>query len=223
MIVQHVRGAKLLGLDDLAYMDGVIATLARWSNSWLPELLLIVVVYLNTFAIWHERVAEHWAWAIIVSGGSAHVTPAGWYFGLVSQMIYRFLVGLSLWKWLLFTFYLFKLSRLDLKLVATHPDHHGGIGFLGLAPMGSLPSRSRFLPPSDQTGDTRYFTLVPNSDTLGSCAERPAAGCEIKSTGIRHKFTAAIPMTRRDSINGFTQPRRGSAMAHAPESDGWVD
>jgi hypothetical protein len=139
MIVQHVRGAKLLGLDDLAYMDGVIATLARWSNSWLPELLLMVVVYLNTFAIWHERVAEHWAWAIIVSGASAHVTPAGWYFGLVSQMIYRFLVGLSLWKWLLFTFYLFKLSRLDLKLVATHSDHHGGIGFLGLAPMGFAP------------------------------------------------------------------------------------
>jgi hypothetical protein len=69
----------------------------------------------------------------------AHVTPAGWYFGLVSQMIYRFLVGLSLWKWLLFTFCLFKLSRLDLKLVATHPDHHGGIGFLGPAPMVFAP------------------------------------------------------------------------------------
>src|SRR5271169_6841224 len=41
LIVQHVWNAKLLGLDDLAYMDGVIATLVRWGDSWLPELLII--------------------------------------------------------------------------------------------------------------------------------------------------------------------------------------
>ena len=139
LIVQHLRNAKLLSPDDLAYMYGVVATLVRWGDSWLPELLIILMVYLNTAAIWHERVAEHWAWGIIGAGASAHITPAGWYFGLVSQAIYRFLVGLGLWKWLLATFYLFKLSRLDLKLVATHPDHHGGIGFLGLAPMGFAP------------------------------------------------------------------------------------
>ena len=143
MIEQHVRGAKLLGPDDLAHMDRVMATVTRWGDSWLPELLIIVVAYLNTAAIWHERVgaaiAEHWAWGVIGTGASAHITPAGWYFGLVSQVIYRFLVGLGLWKWLLEAFSLFKLSRLDLKLVATHPDHHGGIGFLGLAPMGFAP------------------------------------------------------------------------------------
>jgi len=139
LIVQHIRNAKLLDPDDLAYMDGVITTLVRWGDSWLPELLIMVAVYLNTAAIWHERVAEHWAWGVIVTGASAHITPAGWYFGLVSQVIYRFLVGLGFWKWLLATLYLFRLSRRDLKLVATHPDHHGGIGFLGLAPMGFAP------------------------------------------------------------------------------------
>jgi hypothetical protein len=139
LIVQHVRNAKLLGPDDLANMDGVIATLVRWGDSWLPELLIMAAVYLNTAAIWHERVAEHWAWAVIGTGASAHITPAGWYFGLIGQVAYRFLVGLGSWKWLLATLLLFKLSRLDLRLVATHPDHHGGIGFLGLAPMGFAP------------------------------------------------------------------------------------
>src|SRR5271169_6044722 len=56
LIVQHIRNADP---DDLAYMDGAITTLVRWSDSWLPELLIIVAVYLNTAAIWHERVAEH--------------------------------------------------------------------------------------------------------------------------------------------------------------------
>jgi hypothetical protein len=144
LIVHHLRNAKLLSPDDLTYMDGVIATLVRWGDSWLPELVLLVVVYLNTGAIWQERVvtavAEHSAWAVIGGATGAHLTPAAWYYGLVSQVIYRFLVGLSLWKWILWTFYLFKLSRLDLKLVATHPDHHGGIGFLGLSPMAFAPA-----------------------------------------------------------------------------------
>lgn len=139
MVVQHVRDAKLLGGDDLTAMNHIIASLAHWSDSWLPELLIIVLSYVNTAALWQTRVAEHWAWGIIGTGTAAHITPAGWYYGLVSQMIYRFLLGLSLWKWLLWTVYMFRLSRLDLKLVATHPDHHGGIGFLGLSPMGFSP------------------------------------------------------------------------------------
>src|SRR5271157_437086 len=35
IIEQQVRSAKLLGPDDLAYIDGMFATLARWGNSWL--------------------------------------------------------------------------------------------------------------------------------------------------------------------------------------------
>lgn len=139
MIVQHVRDAKLLASDDLAYINRVIARLVRWSDSWVPELLIIAMAYVNTAAIWRERVAEHLQWAVVGTGPSLHLTPAAWYYGLVSQIIYRFLVGVCLWKWLLWTIYLFELSRRDLKLVATHPDHHGGIGFVGLSSMAFAP------------------------------------------------------------------------------------
>jgi hypothetical protein len=36
--------------------------------------VIIVAVYLNTAALWHERVAEHWAWAVIGSGARAFLT-----------------------------------------------------------------------------------------------------------------------------------------------------
>jgi hypothetical protein len=51
---------------------------------------------------------------------------------VVSTSIFQFLLGLALWRWLLWTFFAFKLSRRNLKLVPTHPDEHGGLGFLGL-------------------------------------------------------------------------------------------
>jgi hypothetical protein len=68
------------------------------------------------------------------------LSPAGWYYALVSQLIFRFLIGLSLWKWFLWICFLFRLSRLDLDLVATHPDQHGGIGFLGMSPLAIAPT-----------------------------------------------------------------------------------
>ena len=52
----------------------------------------------------------------------------------------RFLIGLSLWKWFLWICFLFRLSRLDLDLIATHPDKHGGIGFLGMSPLAIAPT-----------------------------------------------------------------------------------
>jgi hypothetical protein len=61
-----------------------------------------------------------------------HLTFAGWYTVLVSAPLFQFLLGLSLWRWLMWTYFAFKLSGRNLKLVPTHPDEHGGIGFLGL-------------------------------------------------------------------------------------------
>jgi hypothetical protein len=50
----------------------------------------------------------------------------------VGGLLWNFLLALGLWRWLLWTFFAFKLSKRNLKVVATHPDGHGGIGFLGL-------------------------------------------------------------------------------------------
>ena len=42
-------------------------------------------------------------------------------------------------KWLLWTYFAFRLSKCNLKLVATHPDEHGGLGFLGLTSSAFAP------------------------------------------------------------------------------------
>lgn len=62
---------------------------------------------------------------------SAGMTPAGWWHMLVSlPILYFFLLRaiclLFLWGW-----FLYRVSKLDLDLTPTHPDHAGGLGFLG--------------------------------------------------------------------------------------------
>jgi len=58
-------------------------------------------------------------------------TLAGWWYALVSLPILAFFLLRWLWVFLLWAWFLFRVSRLDLELTPTHPDHVGGLGALG--------------------------------------------------------------------------------------------
>jgi hypothetical protein len=59
------------------------------------------------------------------------ITAAGWWYALVSLPILIFLTLCWAWIFLLWSWFLFRVSRLDLDLTPTHPDRAGGLGFLG--------------------------------------------------------------------------------------------
>ncbi len=59
------------------------------------------------------------------------ITLAGWWYMLVSLPILFFFLLRWLWIFLVWSWFLFRVSRLDLDLTPTHPDHVGGLGFLG--------------------------------------------------------------------------------------------
>jgi hypothetical protein len=59
------------------------------------------------------------------------ISLAGWWYALVSLPILFFFLARWIWVFLLWAWFLFKVSRLDLELTPTHPDRSGGLGFLG--------------------------------------------------------------------------------------------
>ena len=59
------------------------------------------------------------------------VTPAGWWYLLISLPIVGFLLLRWFWIFLLWAWFLFRVSQLELELTPTHPDRAGGLGFLG--------------------------------------------------------------------------------------------
>lgn len=138
MVVQTIRDAHLLGHEDLKRMEAIIASLLRLRDSFVPEAIVIVLVVVHT-VIGMKTEVDATPWLTYGVRPDIRLTEAGWYAVSVSSTIFQFLVGLSLWKWLLWTIFAFRLSRLDLKLVPTHPDGHGGLGFLGLTPVAFIP------------------------------------------------------------------------------------
>ena len=61
----------------------------------------------------------------------AGITLAGWWYILVSLPILFFFLLRWLWIFLIWSWFLFRVSRLGLELTPTHPDRAGGLGFLG--------------------------------------------------------------------------------------------
>jgi hypothetical protein len=137
-VFAHLRTVGLLRVSDSTHLDEVIARLVRLRDSVLPEIAILLFVIAHT-ATAYKRLVDAALWLSHGSGAELHLTAAGWYGVVVSTSIFQFLLGLALWKWLLWTFFAFKLAKMNLKLVPTHPDGHGGLGFLGLTSAAFAP------------------------------------------------------------------------------------
>src|SRR5277367_4224167 len=131
----------LVAPADWPRFDATIVRFIQLRDSILPEFAITVLASLIVGDLFTQRTGLSGAWAVQGPQLSiaTHLTPAGLYYGLVSRMIYAFLVGINLWKWLLWTFFLFRLSRMNLCLMASQPDKHAGAGFLGMSAMAFAP------------------------------------------------------------------------------------
>jgi hypothetical protein len=137
-VLSHIRQSGILGASDLTYMDDLLASMLRVRDSLVPELLILLLIIVRT-ATAYKGLVDVTPWLSYAAGSDIRLTAAGWYAVVVTAPIFQLLLGLGLWKWLLWTFFAFKLSGRNLKLVPTHPDQHGGLGFLGLSAAAFAP------------------------------------------------------------------------------------
>lgn len=134
----YIRRAGLLNVADSAYMDGVVARLVRLRDAYIPELVVLGLLIIRD-ATSYRGLVDQTPWLGQGIGNNFHLTAAGWYAVLVSAPLWNFLLGLALWRWVLWTVFAFRLSRQNLKLIATHPDERGGIGFLDVSSSAFAP------------------------------------------------------------------------------------
>lgn len=139
MLVEHVRSSRLLVGPDLEKMNHVLAQLQRLRDSFVPELLFVVAVAIRA-ATSYRFVAEQTLGDLSYQDAAGvHLTTAGWYALLIDAPLIQFLALVVLWRWLLWTIFAFRLSRLELRLVPSHPDENGGLGFLSISTQAFVP------------------------------------------------------------------------------------
>jgi hypothetical protein len=138
-VLEHICGAQLLTPSDTNRLELTLVRLLRLRDSVIPELIIIVAAYARVLLTVHSQLHLARPWALLGTGAGAHLSAAAWYYILVSQLLYQFLLGISS-EVVSLDDVLFNLSRLNLQLVPTHPDRHGGIGFLGMSPTALAPT-----------------------------------------------------------------------------------
>lgn len=113
------------------FYAAVDAALRARNSLWL-ELAVLLFTYTVGHSFWKHQVAlETASWYAHPDGTGVHLTLAGYWYSFVSIPIFQFILlrwylRLGIWFW-----FLWRTSRLKLRLLATHPDRSGGIGFLG--------------------------------------------------------------------------------------------
>lgn len=96
---------------------------AACRDALAADLLWIAAAYAGSIAV--VFVAMPLAGTV-----SAHGSAARLWYGLCALPLFQFVTFRALWRWLWWARVLVGVSRLPLRLIATHPDRRGGIAFL---------------------------------------------------------------------------------------------
>jgi hypothetical protein len=139
LIIRALRDPNLLTTAGAEQLEKALATVRKLRDSFAPELILVIGLLVLIFSTLQSRIHSEVTWGTYLDSGGRHLSAAGWYFVFVSTLFFLLLLGVSLWKWLIWSYFLFKVSKMDLVLVAIHPDRRGGLGFLGFSPQGFVP------------------------------------------------------------------------------------
>ena len=126
-LAQLVR-APIVAPGSVAAAADAVATALRRRNSPAAEFTCAGIAFASSIGwLAHLVAVDSESWRVV--GGSP--TLAGWWVILFSAPLFDFLILRGLWRHLVWGLLLRRLSTLELRLVASHPDGNGGIGFLG--------------------------------------------------------------------------------------------
>ncbi len=134
LVVRQFLERGLIPETDRPKFEAAIASALRLRNSIRAEVILIAIVYaLGAYLIWQAPLALNLvSWEGTFGRGEMHPTLAGLWFRCVSLPVFQFLLLRWFYRLFIWARFLWQVSRLNLNLVASHPDCSAGLGFLAL-------------------------------------------------------------------------------------------
>jgi len=136
---QFLAAGLVVGPDRARY-DRAVDSTRRLINSTAAEIVTVVLAYAIITALFmaHPGVSLP-RWHGTVIEGAIALTPAGWWGLLVSLPLLLLLVLGWLWRLCMWTRFLWFMSRMQLRLIPSHPDRAAGLRFVGRSLEAFLP------------------------------------------------------------------------------------
>ena len=123
----------IIAPEDRARFDELIAATMRLRNSVWIEIGLLVFAITIGYWTWREYLTlgvGTW-YAAVSPTGDKSLTVAGWWYAFISANLFRFVLVRWYFRLIVWYIFLWRVSRLPLRLNSLHPDRAGGVGFIG--------------------------------------------------------------------------------------------
>ena len=135
MLVHQFRDAHLVSDERLPGFRAALTAADRLSSSALAEIVLAAIAMVwsgitTGFAV--ELATSSWEGS--AAGSEVTLSWPGLATRFVSNPLFLFLVLRWIWRFLLWSMLLFRISRMRLQLTPLHPDRSAGLGFLAIYP-----------------------------------------------------------------------------------------
>lgn len=128
-MARHFGNAGLVPEHERARYESAWASTRRWRDAPLAEAVVVVLAYGVVVALIYSGV-EAAEWHRSAGGELGRHSPAGWWNALVSLPLLLALFFGWMWRLFLWARFLWLMSRLDLSLIAAHPDMAAGLMFV---------------------------------------------------------------------------------------------
>jgi len=141
-VVRQFVTRGLISEHSMSRFAALVRSSRRLAGSTALDVLALMLTVAGGKYLWDQQVTlrvDSW-FGMRMSDGVVHLTPAGWWFTLVSLPLFRFLLV----RWylrIIVVWYRFMwcVARLPLRLNALHPDRTGGLGFITTSAFAFIP------------------------------------------------------------------------------------
>ena len=130
-VVAHFLHAGLVPERNYPDYESALDRAKRRRDSILAEVVILALAYVSAALVRNEFPFNFSTWRSVVSNSVQTRTLAGWWVLCVGTPLFQFLFWRWLWRLFIWYGFLWRMSRLDLRLIPTHPDRAAGLGFVG--------------------------------------------------------------------------------------------
>lgn len=135
-IERYLRSSGVVPEMEQANLDCTLSTIAYLINArWMQVILAVLAIFISWMLqadyveMWNEKGVT--SWALELEGDGVDETLAGTWFLLVTSPMVSFLLYRWIWRYIVWSIFLYRVSRMKLELYASHTDLAGGLGMIG--------------------------------------------------------------------------------------------
>lgn len=134
LVVSGLARSELIADADRPALTATLDHVRALRDATLPTVVVILLAFAPYGPFGGGRLGDLHTpeWAAVAGAGGTHLTAAGWWQVFACMALFRFVLYRWLWRLWLWSSVMWRVGHFRLRLVPTHPDGAGGLGFIAI-------------------------------------------------------------------------------------------